>query len=77
MHCWTERRLGIPIALGDRRELGEIALDARSEVVILGSEHAQARLALPAGTLPSAFEAEALRQSWPFSRHKHGDRAGQ
>jgi hypothetical protein len=72
----VQRPLVVVVALFDRRQLSQVALDARGEVVVLGLQDAEVRLAPPPFALAPAFEAEPLRESRPFGGHEHRHSAG-
>jgi hypothetical protein len=67
----------VAVVVFDRRQLIEVALDAGGELVVLGAEDAQVRLAAAALARLPSLEAESLRQPRPLGRHEHPYGAGE
>src|SRR4030095_16335552 len=73
--CPTRARTGrgcsapestLAVALLDRRELGEVALDALLELVRFGADHREARLAPRTLAMAACLAAVTLRQPRPL-----------
>src|SRR6266542_3716580 len=71
LQCARLRPLALSVALFDRGELGEVALDALLELVRFGSDHRQGGLPPRAVAVAARFAAIPLREPRPL-RADHG-----